>query len=243
MPKFPRHVKGILKLHFSNGQAVEVKLYSTSPCALSAKIQPTLCAKLDSVTPDQKLPVYIIFLEPVFHVPGCEDRAAPPPDPKLCSSAEIDSETAYWTVHKSEVVRLFSAFSLYDTGNTNRRLDSMAFNFTRLYAVSATKSTILAIATESSVVGIELIVPPRMLSIKQNNSSASRFPFSLRNNNILAALRRGNLNAASITVYSMTGKNITAAATNEGFVGKTGIVIVKIIDKGKAWYSKKMLVR
>jgi hypothetical protein len=68
-------------------------------------------------------------------------------------------------------------------------------------------------------------------------------PFSLHNNNVLAALRRGSLNATSITVYSMTGKNITASAMNRNLIGKSGIVIVKINANGGSYYSREVLVK
>jgi hypothetical protein len=64
-------------------------------------------------------------------------------------------------------------------------------------------------------------------------------PFSLRNNDVLAALKRGSLNAASITVYSMTGKNITASAIKGNCIGKSGIVIVRIVEKGRNYYIKQ----
>jgi hypothetical protein len=216
---------------------------SLSHCPATPAIGSILCAKLDSVTQDQKLPIYIILREPVFHVPGCEDRSAPPPDPKVCVTAQIDSETAYWTLHKSGVLRLFSTYSLYDTTNTDLRLDSLAFHFSREYVVSATKPTILAIAAESLVVAIGLIVPPHVLSIRQNNNIASHSQFSLRNGKLLAALKSGNLSNTAISVYSINGKNITASAAKGNHAKRSSIVIVKVNENGRSYYLKNVLVR
>jgi hypothetical protein len=48
---------------------------------------------------------------------------------------------------------------------------------------------------------------------------------------------------AAISVFSMNGKNITAEAMNGNLIGKSGIIIVKVNDNGRIWYSKETLVR
>jgi hypothetical protein len=128
---------------------------SQSACLMGAKIQPTLCGHLDSVQSSDLVPVNITLYEPIFHIYGCERFEPPPLDPHVCGTV-VDSIAAYWTLHKQDVLRVFSDCPVYDSANTSRRLDSTDFNTTRNYFGLATKQTIAALAAESLVVMLDL---------------------------------------------------------------------------------------
>jgi hypothetical protein len=214
-----------------------------SPCAATGKIESNLCSIFDTAQDNEKLPITIILVEPLFSVPGCDDRNAPPPDPRMCTATETDSETVYWTLHKTQVLQLFSTYSFFDTGNTNIRLDSSAFNFTRQYVVAATKQTILALAAEPLVAAIGSAITPQWTSVRRNNAIANYPLSSFRNNQILAALRSGKFNNATFAVFSLTGKNITAAVMKGNYFEKNGIVVVKLTENGRSYYLKELLAR
>jgi hypothetical protein len=128
---------------------------SQSACLLSPKIRPALCGRLDSVQQGDLVPVNITLYEPIFHIAVCEDRSTPPPDPHICGTV-VDSIAAYWTLHKQDVLRLFSDCPVYDTSNLSHKLDSTDFNTTRSYFGLATMQTIAALAAESLVVMLDL---------------------------------------------------------------------------------------
>lgn len=128
---------------------------SESACLNSAKIRPALCARLDSVQASDLVPVNITLYEPIFHIAVCEDRSIPPPDPRICGTI-VDSTAAYWTLHRQEVLRIFSDCPVYDTSNLTHRLDSTNFRTTRNYTGLATRQTIAALAAESLVTMVDL---------------------------------------------------------------------------------------
>jgi hypothetical protein len=129
---------------------------SQSACLMGARIQPTLCGRLDSVTADQLVPVNITMYEPVIRVPLCEDRSNPPPSGAICAQLYADSEAAYWNRQKSEWIRVFSECPVWDTATLSHRLDSTDFKVAIYYSGLATKQTIITLASEQLIRSLDL---------------------------------------------------------------------------------------